>query len=85
MCEYSILPHVILEIDAQTGITEEIYRSGLSKTEIPEETSFRGGTPPIIVNYNGQIFYLSIGHIRVRKLLIISISFILLRLDLPSP
>ena len=65
LCEYSIVPHVILEIDSKTGMTEEIYRTGLSDTKITEETSLRGGTCPILISHNSQLFYLGMGHIRI--------------------
>jgi len=67
LCEYSIEPHIILEIDINTGMTTKIYDSGPFTNnesftkDITNEKSLRGGASPILIDN----YYLSIGHIRV--------------------
>lgn len=72
-CEYSIEPHVILKIDVDTGLTEEHWRSGPTHLDIEDDTSLRGGTPPILI-HNPTLagglpksFYLGVGHTRTRS------------------
>ena len=79
-CEYSIEPHVILKIDVDTGLTEEHWQSGQESLDIEDDTSYRGGAPPILVT-NPQFktkssidsitlperFYLGVGHTRTRS------------------
>lgn len=71
-CEYSIEPHVILKIDVDTGLTEEHWRSGPIHLDIEDDTSLRGGTPPILIQNPTlagglpKSFYLGVGHSRTR-------------------
>ena len=64
LCEYSICPHIILEIDPNTGVSEELYNTGSCNTNISEDASLRGGTPPIHLTHDGKSFYIALGHIR---------------------
>ncbi len=71
-CEYGIDPHIILNINVNTGSTKEIYQTGFSLIDIKSDTSLRGGAPPILINnlsnpYFPQIFYLGIGHKRTKS------------------
>ena len=62
LCEYTLHPHVILDIDTETGITTELYTTttkvkgeGYFTLSTPNiittSGSLRGGAPPILVNY----------------------------------
>ncbi|CAH6419262.1 Hypothetical protein HVR_LOCUS462 [uncultured virus] len=50
LCEYTIQPHVIIEIDPTTGKTQELCRSGTGPDNITQLSSMRGGAPPILIN-----------------------------------
>lgn len=63
-CEYSLQPHVILKIDPETGITTEAHKTGKSGAHITSNKSLRAGACPILINYNGQSYYLNIGHVK---------------------
>lgn len=64
LCEYTINPHVILEINPVTGVTDEFSRSGSISDDITQLTSMRGGAPPIRIN---DKIYLGIGHTHPSK------------------
>lgn len=72
-CEYSINPHVILEIDSETGDTFEVYNTLFERTSTQKDESvicsmkinldkLRGGTPSVLVEHNSEPVYLGIGH-----------------------
>lgn len=63
-CEYSIKPHIIFKIDVETGLTEELYRTGDTSVDITADDSLRGGTPPVLIELVGRKLFLGIGHIR---------------------
>lgn len=63
LCEYSLEPHIILEIDPNTGITREFCRSGKEGIDIILGTSLRGGGAPIYIPEKD--IYLGIGHTRI--------------------
>jgi predicted GH43/DUF377 family glycosyl hydrolase len=60
LCEYTLDPHDILEIDINTGLTEKIFTGGTNNIDISKGHSLRGGAPPILI---GDI-YIGIGHTR---------------------
>lgn len=60
LCEYTLVPHDILEIDINTGLTEKIFTDGNDHIDIKKGHSLRGGAPPILVGDK----YLGIGHTR---------------------
>ncbi len=63
LCEYSIKPHIILKIDIETGITTEIANTGKLGMAVTSPFSLRGGSNAIRIKYNGESYYLNIGHI----------------------
>jgi predicted GH43/DUF377 family glycosyl hydrolase len=72
LCEYSIQPHIILDIDVTNGTTKEIYNtSNITRDDISNniltESSLRGGAAPIIISTTEGPIYLSIGHTRMSK------------------
>jgi len=71
LCEYSINPHIILEIDVDKGTTSELYNTIYMKdsscADITTETSLRGGASPILLKYKGNIFYFGVGHVRSKE------------------
>lgn len=60
LCEYTLNPHEILEIDVDTGKTQSLFTSGESCVDIRHGHALRGGAPPILI---GDV-YLGIGHSR---------------------
>ena len=76
LCEYSINPHIILEIDVDNGTTSELYNTSLImgdkgyipgiKNNISSEGSFRGAPAILVESATGPI-YLGIGHMRVSR------------------
>jgi hypothetical protein len=79
LCEYTVQPHNIIEIDINTGYTHSLFSSS-DTSEIINITlghSYRGGAPPIFISYvkNNETpedniieieeFYLGIGHTRI--------------------
>jgi len=63
LCEYSILPHIILKIDINLGITTEVYKTGKKGLDVTSYKSLRGGSNSIRTTLNGKKCYLNIGHI----------------------
>lgn len=58
LCEYSLYPHVILEINPQTGETTAL-------TPVQRLSShYRLGAAPIRISYNNNEYYLGVGHVR---------------------
>jgi len=67
LCEYTLQPHVILEINVDTGATMQLYNTGISSNNILFGNSLRGGAPSIIIETNIGPIYLAIGHTRVSR------------------
>ena len=64
-CEYTIEPHVIYEINPETGTISGIINSNNNyKFEI-NGGRLSGGTPPILISHFREQLYLSIGHVRI--------------------
>jgi len=63
LCEYSILPHVILKVDTNLGITTELYRTGRDGLDVTNYKSLRGGSNSIRTIINNKEYYLNVGHI----------------------
>lgn len=61
LCEYSLFPHIVLEIDENTGDTTVFDTTGISTIDIYDTESMRCSTPPILINNE---YYLSVGHQR---------------------
>lgn len=64
LCEYSIEPHIILEVDMSDGSTKEIANTGELRHDVIHPGSLRGGASPILVNHEGKDYYLGVGHVR---------------------
>lgn len=60
LCEYSITPHIILEIDLETGITNDFASSGKTGIDITSARSFRTGPASVYIANS----YLGIGHVQ---------------------
>lgn len=60
LCEYSLKPHKILEINLDTGATDYAYVSEESEYDVRLSSSLRGGAPPIRIDD----YFLGIGHTR---------------------
>jgi predicted GH43/DUF377 family glycosyl hydrolase len=62
MCEYSLKPRMIIQIDPETGTSNEIHRDNDDRISIQHPESLRGGAPPILINLEDKLVYLGIGH-----------------------
>lgn len=60
LCEYSLKPHKILEINLETGTTDYAYVSEESEYDVRLSSALRGGAPPIRIDD----YFLGIGHTR---------------------
>ena len=63
LCEYSILPHIILKIDTNLGITTELHKTGKNGIDVTSYKSLRGGANSIRITLAMKEYYLNIGHI----------------------
>jgi len=61
LCEYSLEPHIILEININDGSTSIIHNSGDNGRSITIFNSLRCGVPPILISND---LFLGIGHIQ---------------------
>jgi mannosyltransferase OCH1-like enzyme/predicted GH43/DUF377 family glycosyl hydrolase len=64
-CEYTIDPHVIYEIDSETGIINNIINSDNNYKFNNMKSRLSGGAPPILISHFREPIYLSIGHVRL--------------------
>jgi len=62
LCEYSLRPHKLLEIDIEKGTTDYAYTSDESEFDIRLGHALRGGAPPVLIGD----YYLGVGHTRTR-------------------
>jgi len=67
LCEYTLEPHDIVEVDIDTGLSTFLFTSGEESTDIIKEHSLRGGAPPILIDTPGGKTFLSVGHTRIPK------------------
>lgn len=61
---YSISPHIILKCNVKTGFCYEMYRTDMLKHHPLTKNHLGGGAPPVLVNYEGNSYFLSISHTR---------------------
>jgi predicted GH43/DUF377 family glycosyl hydrolase len=66
-CEYSIDPHVIYEINPETGSIDDIIKSNNNYKFNINGGRLSGGTPPILISHFREQVYLSIGHVRLKN------------------
>lgn len=64
-CEYSINPHLIYEINTETGSIDNIIRSNNNYKFEFSGGRLSGGSPPILISHFREPIYLSVGHIRL--------------------
>jgi len=73
LCEYTLQPHNIIEIDMDTGHSHMLFSSHDTDETINITLghSYRGGAPPILISYinkdslEPEDFYLGVGHTRI--------------------
>lgn len=64
LCEYSIEPHIVLEVNMTNGTTTEIANTGELKHDVLYPGSLRGGACPILIHHEDKDYYLGVGHVR---------------------
>ena len=60
LCEYSLRPHVVVEIDVNDGSLLETWQTNNSGPNIVSNNAMRGGAPPVLLGNK----YLGVGHIK---------------------
>jgi hypothetical protein len=65
LCEYSLKPHRVLQVDPATGQIEQEYSTGSASDNIVSGASLRGGAPPLYLSSRQQ--YVGVGHTRPKN------------------